>query len=143
VKKYTEKEKNSYIEKVLELMAEHGMSRIAACRQAGVTRSTLISWIGESDELADRFRRARQLSLEYQEEDMLDMVDAKPERSPVTGVIDPAYVNLIKMRVDYRKWRMAVENQGKYGTKVEHRGSEDAPMVIKQIERVFVDTKKE
>lgn len=99
------------------------------CREEGKpTWSTIYSWIAGSDELFERFTRARELGTDAIAEDAIAILDAIPERID-GGRMDSAYVQWQKNRVEMRLKLLAKWNPRKYGDKTILSGDKENPLV--------------
>jgi hypothetical protein len=98
------------------------------CREEGKpTWSTIYSWIAGSDELFERFTRARELGTDAIAEDAIAILDAIPERID-GGRMDSAYVQWQKNRVEMRLKLLAKWNPRKYGDKTILAGDKEKPI---------------
>ena len=131
--KYTDKEQICI--KVLEGM-RNGKSTFKSCEAAGVHHSTFIHWVGEDDELAHNYARAREDLLERMAQEVLDLSDKEvPETGD--GKKDWQAIQKHKLQVDTRKWLLSKLAPRKYGEKLEVSGDPQNPLVTR-IERVVV-----
>ena len=85
---------------------------------------TVYDWMNRDKELSVAIARARELGQDAIAEDTLQMVDSEPQRGP-DGKIDPAWVQLQKLRVEQRLKLLAKWNPKRYGDRIqtEHSGS--------------------
>jgi hypothetical protein len=94
------------------------------CRQPNVPDwTTVYSYINNSEERADRFRKAREAGMDAIAEDTIHMVDEYPERIHDERV-DPGWVNWRRIQVDQRLKLLAKWDPRRYGDRVnvDHAG---------------------
>jgi hypothetical protein len=82
-------------------------------------RDTFDKWLQEDTVKIDKYARACEIRADVKfdsiEQDYLE----NPERDPETGKIDPAWVNLQRLKIDSKKWELSKLNPKKYGDKQE------------------------
>lgn len=128
--------KDEICAKVLEGM-RGGLSTFKSCDAAGVSHSTFIHWVGEDEELANNYARAREDLLERMAQEVIDLSDKEvPETGD--GKKDWQAIQKHKLQVDTRKWLLSKLAPRKYGDKLELSGDPDRPLAIQKIERVVV-----
>jgi hypothetical protein len=86
--------------------------------------SAITEWLSADDGLAAKYARAKEDQADYLAEDILDIADAEPLTDGETGKIDPAWVQVQKLRVDARKWAASKLKPKKYSER--HMISGDA-----------------
>jgi len=97
------------------------------CRMEGFPNwRTVYDWMVKDEELSAHIARARELGQDAIAEDTLQIVDSEPERG-ADGKIDPAWVNLQRIRVEHRLKLLAKWNPKRYGDRIqtEHSGQVD------------------
>lgn len=106
-----------------------GQTVVAACKKNGVGPAKFYNWIAQSTELADKYTRASNIGCDVEFSGLTDEVNTDPPPSAIdaNGRIDPAWVNLQRLRIDTRKWSLSKRQPKKYGDKLEldnqHSGS--------------------
>ena len=108
-----------------------GHSLRNAAAQSSIAHSSFLLWVAERPELADQYARAREAGADLEFEGLTEIADADPERDD-KGKIDPAWVQLQKLRTDTRKWTLARKAPKKYGDRLEqhHTGTGKGGAII-------------
>lgn len=141
---HTQAEMDSIIDAVQSAMANDGLSVNAACKQAGVSRTTYLGWVDKAPDLIDKHARAQLDSADILADQMTEILHQEPRLNPITGCVDNGWVSLIKAQADAVKWQTAIRNPRKYSPRTQVSGDADAPLhVIASIERVIVDPAKD
>jgi DNA helicase IV len=94
------------------------------------SRTTIFKWLQNNDAFAEQYARARDAQADHFAEEIVDIADAEPSLifKNVDGVdvasVDSSAVNLLRLRIDARKWYASKVAPKKYGDKIEttHRG---------------------
>lgn len=94
---------------VVDLLLEHGSFRKTA-EALGAPASVLHVWMGEDPEREARFQAIREAIGTGMIEEILELIDEPPERNPVTGAIDAAWVALQTNRAKMRQWAAVRQN---------------------------------
>jgi hypothetical protein len=82
---------------------------------------TIFKWFRTHPEFLTQYTLAKEESADLVFDDVSDITDQEPERDD-NGKIDPAWVNLQRLKVDARKWVASKLKPKKYGERVEHTG---------------------
>ena len=96
-------------------------------------KTTLMKWLTEPDKVAfsEQYARARDCQADYYADEIIDIADELGEG------VDSNAVNIAKLRIDSRKWKVARMSPRKYGDKqqIDHTSSDDSfkPTVIKLV----------
>jgi hypothetical protein len=111
-----------------------GESARQICRDDSMpVMSTLMKWLTEPDKVAfsEQYARARDCQADYYADEIIDIADELGEG------VDSNAVNIAKLRIDSRKWKVARMSPRKYGDKqqIDHTSSDDSfkPTVIKLV----------
>lgn len=101
-------------------MIEKGLSLRKILSAKGMPpRNTFFEWIDSSPEFTNQYVRAINLRAEYKfdsiEQDYLE----EPPIDPTTGRIDPAWVNLQRLKIDAKKWELSKMFPRKYSEKMD------------------------
>ena len=121
--KWTEDKKKEAIKIILHEISENGRSvrNILENRDKSKlpARSTFNKWLSKDSALVDQYARACELRAELKFESIEDDYMAEPQRDPETGRIDPAWVNLQRLKIDTKKWELSKMMPKKYGDRIE------------------------
>jgi len=88
-------------------------------------------WLKESEDLQKDYARAIDSRIEKKFESIERDYEQTPERDQETGKIDPAWVQLQRLKIDAKKWELSKLKPKKYGDKTILAGDEDNPLIIK------------
>lgn len=86
--------------------------------------ATFLDWVNKSKELSERYARATEIRAELRFESIEQDYLEDPQRDPETGRIDPAWVNLQRLKIDAKKWELSKMMPKKYGDKIEIDGKQ-------------------
>jgi DNA helicase IV len=94
------------------------------------SRTTVFKWLQQSEAFDEQYVRAREAQADHFAEEIVDIADAEPSLifKNVDGVdiasVDSTAVNLLRLRIDARKWYASKVAPKKYGDKIEqtHKG---------------------
>ena len=94
------------------------------------SRTTVFKWLQQNEAFAEQYARARDAQADHFAEEIVDIADSEPSLifKNVDGVdvasVDSTAVNLLRLRIDARKWYASKVAPKKYGDKIEttHRG---------------------
>jgi DNA helicase IV len=108
------------------------------------SRTTVFKWLQTNEAFAEQYARARDAQADHFAEEIVDIADAEPSLifKNVDGVdvasVDSTAVNLLRLRIDARKWYASKVAPKKYGDKIEttHRGDVSVSLVN------YADTQK-
>lgn len=96
-----------------------GRTLTSICREPGMpTREVVYSNLKSDPDFAERFRAAREMSCDALAEQVIDFVDAKPERT-AKGLVDAGYVAWNRLRMDARL-KLLPKWDKRYAEKVDH-----------------------
>ena len=117
-KTYNKEQKDAILQGIFEDISK-GMSLRKACKNSGIPRITFFDWIDKDQKEADRYARARQQGIEARFESIEEDYIEEPQRDPETGKIDPAWVQLQRLKIDSKKWELSKLAPKKYGDKID------------------------
>ena len=117
-KNYSKDQKEAILRSIFEDISK-GMSLRKACKNSGIPRITFYDWIDKEQRLADLYTRARQQGIETRFESIEEDYSEEPQRDPETGKIDPAWVQLQRLKIDSKKWELSKLAPKKYGDKID------------------------
>ena len=124
---------------------EHGETLVAIVRDPLMpSRMTVYRWLQSDEQFREEYARARDAQADHFAEEIVDIADAEPSLifKNVDGVdvasVDSTAVNLLRLRIDARKWYASKVAPKKYGDKIEttHRGDVSVSLVN------YADTQK-
>jgi len=131
---WTDEKKQTAITLILDQVSE-GKSVTSLLdngdRNVYPTWSTFCEWLKESKDLQKEYARATDNRIERKFESIERDYEQKPERDPETGKIDPAWVQLQRLKIDAKKWELSKLMPKKYGDKTILAGDEENPLIIK------------
>ena len=102
--------------------------------------STLMKWLTEPDKIAfsEQYARARDCQADFYADEIIDIADELGEG------VDSNAINIARLRIDSRKWKVARMSPRKYGDKqqIDHTSSDDSfrPTIIKLIAEQLPDS---
>lgn len=110
-----------------------GLGKI--CEKHGLKRYSVLDYIRENPDAANRYARAKELQMDYLAEEILDISDDSTNDTLYTEkgeMENKEWTNRSKLRVDTRKWLMSKLAPKKYGDKVDvtSGGNSIAPFVL-------------
>jgi len=113
------KEENIIFNEICDLIASGLSLRKAIAKRKAIKKTTFLDWCKTDEEKADQYARAiedrTELKFESIEQDYLE----EPQRDSETGRIDPAWVNLQRLKIDAKKWELSKLMPKKYGDRLE------------------------
>lgn len=116
---YKSEEIEAIFEKIL-VKIESGQSLRSILREEDMPSSrTFFQWVDSDESKIKRYARATEIRSEMKFESIQDDYLEKPQRDPESGRIDPAWVNLQRLKIDAKKWELAKLMPKKYGDKQE------------------------
>jgi hypothetical protein len=80
---------------------------------------TFFKWVRDEEEKGKQYARALEIRADLKFDSIEDDYSEEPQRDPETGKIDPAWVNLQRLKIDAKKWELAKMLPKKYGDKQE------------------------
>jgi hypothetical protein len=131
---------------IFELLA-NGTSLIKICQRDDMpVLSTVFDWIAKKPDFSDKYRIARDHQADYFAESIVDIAAENELRGvyrgeEVTIELSSTAVARNRLRMDAQKWYASKLNPRKYGDKTILAGDDEAPLVIKTIERTIVKPK--
>lgn len=139
---YSDEEKNKRFEQVC-LRIEQGepLRRILRSEDAPMSQTVFYELLQNPDKNV-RYAHActirTELKFESIEQDYLE----EPQRDPETGRIDPAWVNLQRLKIDAKKWELSKLLPKKYGDRIEVDQKTEATITWKE-EKTYVTKNNE
>ena len=106
---------------ICRLIAIEKLSARKACDRVGLTFDTFWRWLSSDAALSEQYRQAKEMQLEQMAEEIIDIPDEPPQLfigDSGEAKVDAAYVQLIKLKVDSRKWVVSRLLPKKYGDRV-------------------------
>lgn len=104
---------------------ERGESLQGICRDEGTPASTVILWVRDNPDFAERYAQARRVGYELLADELLSISDQREFVGDDDGPVrfDAAAVAHNRLRVDTRKWILAKMLPKVYGDRIEHQHS--------------------
>lgn len=106
------------------------------CKADGMPdKKTVFRWLRSHPEFAKQYAIAKEEAADAWAEEILDIADdgtndwITDEKGRT--VFNGEHVQRSRVRIDTRKWIASKLKPKKYGDKITHEGSEDAPIVVK------------
>ena len=116
---YSSEEKDKIIDQICDLISNGLSLRKAVETSKIISKKVFLEWIDSDNSKRDQYARAMEerteLKFESIEQDYLE----EPQRDPETGKIDPAWVNLQRLKIDAKKWELSKLLPKKYGDRLE------------------------
>jgi hypothetical protein len=113
-----------------------GISLRTVCKADGMPdKKTVFRWLRSHPEFAKQYAIAKEEAADAWAEEILDIADdgtndwITDEKGRT--VFNGEHVQRSRVRIDTRKWIASKLKPKKYGDKITHEGSEDAPIVVK------------
>lgn len=133
---YTDDQRTTISEAVLDGMAEDGLSLHSACKAQGVAVRTVLNWIDADAELSAQYARAREALIEFHLDKTQKITQSDPERAP-DGRVDAGHVGWQRLQYDSAKWYASKLSPKRYGDKitqeVELNGNLDSKLTIEYV----------
>ncbi len=124
---------SSYTPEKAQVIIEHlsdGIPLREICRMPNMPAwRTVYDWMGKDEALSAAIASARDLGGDAIAEDIVNLADAKPERT-VTGQVDNGWVNLQKLRIESRLKLLAKWHPKKYGERLDLGNADGKPFVV-------------
>lgn len=115
---YSAEDKNKILDSVFKEI-ENGSSLRLACQKNKIPPKTFYEWIDGDPDKSKQYAQALELRAELKFESIEDDYTAEPQRDAETGRIDPAWVNLQRLKIDAKKWELSKMMPKKYGEKLD------------------------
>lgn len=121
--KWTEENKEKAIQIILKKIQEgrslRSILKIENRPKELPNIATFLDWVNEDKSLNERYACARDVRTELKFESIEQDYLEEPQRDPETGRIDPAWVNLQRLKIDAKKWELSKLMPKKYGDKLD------------------------
>jgi hypothetical protein len=121
---YSKEQKTKIFNSII-LEIENGASlRSAIKKLKTINRDTFNEWVKEDVQFSDQYARAKDDRIEVKFESIERDYMEEPQRDPVTGKIDPGWVQLQRLKIDAKKWELSKLKPKEYSDKIqtEHSG---------------------
>ena len=82
-------------------------------------RDTFDKWLEQDLLKIDKYTRAKEIGIDAKFESIEQDYLEEPQRDSETGRIDPAWVNLQRLKIDAKKWELSKLMPKKYGDRLE------------------------
>lgn len=115
--KYDKQFKDKFIrEFCIELATSH-ISLRTFCKKKNVPASSVIDWINEDKDYAERYARAKEMQADFLAEEIIEISEHREEDH--TAFTGSNVVQRDRLRIDARKWVAAKLKPQKYGDRVQ------------------------
>jgi len=121
---YSKEQKTKIFNSII-LEIENGASlRSAIKKLKTINRDTFNEWVKEDVQFSDQYARAKDDRIEVKFESIERDYMEEPQRDPVTGKIDPGWVQLQRLKIDAKKWELSKLKPKEYSDRIqtEHSG---------------------
>lgn len=115
---YSIEDKNKILDSVFKEI-ENGSSLRLACKKNKIPPKTFYEWIDDNPDKSKQYARALELRAELKFESIEEDYMTEPQRDAETGRIDPAWVNLQRLKIDAKKWELSKMMPKKYGDRID------------------------
>lgn len=115
---YSAEDKEKIVSGICNLIKE-GMPTRKAIKKFKIASDTFYNWLDNDPDKSKQYARALELRAELKFESIEEDYMAEPQRDPETGRIDPAWVNLQRLKIDAKKWELSKMMPKKYGDKLD------------------------
>lgn len=132
---YTQQELNEKFDEVIKRLAQGEKLSSVLLGENSVMSTTLFYKILEEDEAKSQlYARVKSDQIDKRFESIESDYMAEPQRDPETGRIDPAWVNLQRLKIDSKKWELSKLMPKKYGDKLDVDAKVSGNIVIQMPE---------
>ena len=104
-------------DKICEELAEGGKSLVAICKELGLRYATVMQWLSNDPEFADKYARARETGIDADFDNLVGLASNPPPK--VKGFTDAGWVSWQKNLVEAHKWTLSKRAPKKYGDKLD------------------------
>jgi len=121
---YSKEQKTKIFNSII-LEIENGASlRSAIKKLKTINRDTFNEWVKEDVQFSGQYARAKDDRIEVKFESIERDYMEEPQRDPVTGKIDPGWVQLQRLKIDAKKWELSKLKPKEYSDRIqtEHSG---------------------
>jgi hypothetical protein len=115
---YSQKEIDTIFDLICERI-ENGERVRKILPSIHLSPKTFFKWVRDEEEKGKQYARALEIRADLKFDSIEDDYSEEPQRDPETGKIDPAWVNLQRLKIDAKKWELAKMLPKKYGDKQE------------------------
>jgi hypothetical protein len=115
---YSQKEIDTIFDLICERI-ENGERVRKILPSIHLSPKTFFKWVRDEEEKGKQYARALEIRADLKFDSIEDDYSEEPQRDPDTGKIDPAWVNLQRLKIDAKKWELAKMLPKKYGDKQE------------------------
>lgn len=118
---YSAEERESKLTDIFKKI-EDGLSLRKALDKVNIPAITFYEWIDKDDEKAKQYARACKQRTENKKDSIADDYNAEPQyivNDDGSKRIDPAWVQLQRLKIDAKKWELSKEDPKKYGDKID------------------------
>lgn len=115
---YSTEEKETIFNTIFNLI-ENGKSLRFALKEVNISSSTFFIWIDEDEVKSKHYAYVTDIRTELKFESIEQDYSEEPQRDAETGKIDPAWVQLQRLKIDAKKWELSKLKPKVYGDKLD------------------------
>jgi hypothetical protein len=116
---YSESERQRIVDEICDKIANGASLRSALDSGEYPARKNFLEWIDQDESKRNQYARAMEIRAEVKFDSIEQDYMERPKIDPETGRIDPAWVNLQRLKIDAKKWELSKLFPRKYGDKQE------------------------
>lgn len=121
---YSKEQKIKIFNSIISEIENGASLRSAIKKLKTISRDTFNEWVKQDEELSDQYARAMDERIDIKFESIERDYMEEPQRDPITGKIDPGWVQLQRLKIDAKKWELSKLKPKKYSDRIqtEHSG---------------------
>jgi hypothetical protein len=121
---YSKEQKIKIFNSIISEIENGASLRSAIKKLKTINRDTFNEWVKQDEELSDQYARAMDERIDIKFESIERDYMEEPQRDPITGKIDPGWVQLQRLKIDAKKWELSKLKPKKYSDRIqtEHSG---------------------
>lgn len=110
---------NAFNEICEQVAKGESLRKILLSENSPVSMKFFFKIVGEDEDKRKQYTRAMDIRTELKFESIMQDYTEEPQRDPLTGKIDPSWVNLQRLKIDAKKWELSKLMPKKYGEKLD------------------------
>lgn len=117
---YTQKELDDKFDKICQrIMEGESLRKILYSKKPIMSNTTFFKLLKEDPAKNEQYARAKEVCAERKFDSIEEDYMSEPQRDPESGRIDPAWVQLQRLKIDAKKWELSKLLPKKYGDKID------------------------
>ena len=116
---------------------QSGLTLRQVAEKHNISDSLILKKAREDEEFCKQYARVIELRTDRDFESLDDDLEEQPQTvsTKFGEMIDPAWVQLKRLKIDTKKWALSKRCPKKYGDKITHAGDSDQPleMIVRRI----------